>query len=204
MIRYSVLAREIFNPNYALFISTGDNVTFQPNPQSFINPDHLDVFKFVGRIIGKAICDGFLLDAHFTRSFYKHILGLPVSPHDLEAFDPEYHKTLQQILTTPLEDLCLDLVFAADCNDFGKVDVVDLVPDGRNIPVTDANKEEYVKMIANFRMTSSIRPQVLLKSQLHSSFNILNIYINFLFDSCLHNIRSWLFWMGFMTLYRLS
>ncbi|KAJ1407596.1 hypothetical protein B484DRAFT_337177 [Ochromonadaceae sp. CCMP2298] len=75
---YSVLAREIFNPNYALFTSPA-SVTFQPNPQSFVNPDHLSYFKFVGRVIGKAICDGQLLDAHFTRSFYKHMLGLPVS-----------------------------------------------------------------------------------------------------------------------------
>jgi hypothetical protein len=30
---YSVLAREIFNANYALFSATSDSVTFQPNPQ---------------------------------------------------------------------------------------------------------------------------------------------------------------------------
>ena len=35
--------------------------------------NHLDYFKFVGRVIGKAVADGHLLDAHFTRSFYKHI-----------------------------------------------------------------------------------------------------------------------------------
>ena len=68
---YSVLAREIFNANYALFTATSDSVTFQPNAQSYINPEHLSYFKFVGRVIGKAICDGQLLDAHFTRSFYK-------------------------------------------------------------------------------------------------------------------------------------
>jgi hypothetical protein len=29
----------------------------------------------VGRIIGKAVFDGHLVDAHFTRPFYKHMLG---------------------------------------------------------------------------------------------------------------------------------
>ena len=72
---YSVLAPEVFNAGYVLFVTTGDGVTFQPNPNSYVNPDHLSYFKFVGRIIGKAICDGHLMDAHFTRSFYKHILG---------------------------------------------------------------------------------------------------------------------------------
>ena len=75
VVQYSVLAREIFNAGYVLFITTGDGVTFQPNPNSYVNPDHLSYFKFIGRIIGKAICDGHLMDAHFTRSFYKHILG---------------------------------------------------------------------------------------------------------------------------------
>jgi E3 ubiquitin-protein ligase HUWE1 len=48
-------------------------------------------------VIGKAICDGQLLDAHFTRSFYKHMLGLPVSVGDLEAIEPDYFKSLQQV-----------------------------------------------------------------------------------------------------------
>jgi hypothetical protein len=157
---YGVLAREIFNPNYALFTSSGDNVTFQPNAQSYINPDHQSYFKFVGRIIGKAICDGHLLDAHFTRSFYKHMLGLPVSVVDLEAIDPEYFKSLKQILDTPLDLLGLDLTFSAESNDFGVVSTVDLIPQGRNVEVTDDTKHEYVKLLAHHRMTTAIRKQV--------------------------------------------
>jgi hypothetical protein len=75
---FEILAREIFNPNYALFTATEDGCTFQPNPNSSINPDHLRYFRFVGRIVGKAVVDGFLLDAHFTRSLYKHMLGIKV------------------------------------------------------------------------------------------------------------------------------
>jgi E3 ubiquitin-protein ligase HUWE1 len=64
---YLVLSREIFNPNYCLFLAAGDGVTFQPNPLSNINSNHLDYFKFVGRVIGKALVDGQLMDGHFTR-----------------------------------------------------------------------------------------------------------------------------------------
>ena len=78
---FGILAKEMFNPNYALFTSTEDGCTFQPNQHSSINPDHLSYFQFVGRIVGKAVADGFLLDAHFTRSLYKHMLGLKVSGH---------------------------------------------------------------------------------------------------------------------------
>jgi len=36
-------------------------------------------------VIGKAISDEMLMDAHFTRSFYKHMLGIPVDYVDIEA-----------------------------------------------------------------------------------------------------------------------
>lgn len=48
--------------------------------------------------VGKALFDGQLLDAHFTRSFYKHILGVKVTYHDIEAIDPSYYKNLKWML----------------------------------------------------------------------------------------------------------
>lgn len=157
---YSVLAREIFNPDYALFISSGDMVTFQPNPRSYLEPQHLSYFKFVGRIIGKAICDNQLLDAHFTRSFYKHILGASVTFHDLEAIEPEYYKSLKQMLETPLDLIGVELTFTAETDNFGVVETSDLVPNGSNIDVTDENKHDYVRLLAHHRMTTSIKVQI--------------------------------------------
>lgn len=79
-----VMAREIFNPNLALFVSVPEGgTTFQPNPNSIVQNDtgvsHLEFFKFVGRVVGKALYDGQLMDAYFTRSFYKHMLGQPLT-----------------------------------------------------------------------------------------------------------------------------
>lgn len=81
---WQVMAREIFNPNLALFVSVPEGgTTFQPNPNSVVQSDtgvsHLEFFKFVGRLVGKALYDGQLMDAHFTRSFYKHMLGQPLT-----------------------------------------------------------------------------------------------------------------------------
>ena len=44
------------------------------------------------RQVGKALFDGQLIDAYFTRSFYKHLLGAPLTYVDLEAVDPDYYK----------------------------------------------------------------------------------------------------------------
>ena len=76
---YLIMSREIFNPNYALFMTTPqDRVTYTINQLSYYNNEHLSYFRFVGRIIAKAIYDNKLLECYFTRSFYKHITGQPV------------------------------------------------------------------------------------------------------------------------------
>ncbi|ORX45978.1 hypothetical protein BCR36DRAFT_332465 [Piromyces finnis] len=157
---FSALARQMFNPDYALFKpSAVDRVTYQPNRNSWINPDHLSFFKFVGRIIGKAIYDGRCLDCYFTRSFYKHILNIDVDYKDIEAIDPEYFKSLEWILHNDITDV-LDLTFSLEIDEFGKKSIIDLKPDGRNIPVTEDNKVEYVKLVTEQRLTVAIKKQI--------------------------------------------
>ena len=80
------MAREMFNPNFSLFVPVPEGgTTFQPNPNSIVQNDaarhtnHLDFFKFVGRIVGKALFDGQFVDAYFTRSLYKHMLDMPLT-----------------------------------------------------------------------------------------------------------------------------
>ena len=157
---FSVLGKQMFNPNYALFKpSAVDKVTYQPNRSSWINPDHLLYFKFVGRIIGKAIYDSRLLDSYFTRSFYKHMLGISVDYKDMEAIDPEYYKSLEWILKNDITGV-LDLTFSSDIDDFGQKKIVDLKPDGRNLPVTEENKQDYVSLITEMRLTTAIKDQI--------------------------------------------
>ena len=157
---FSALALQMFNPDYALFRpSAADKVTYQPNRASGINPDHLFYFKFVGRIIGKAIFDGRLLDAYFTRSFYKCMISAPVDHKDMEAIDPGYYKSLDWILNNDITDV-LDLTFSMELDDFGRQKVIDLKPDGRNIAVTEPNKIEYVRLVTEQRLVVAINEQI--------------------------------------------
>ncbi|KAL8278589.1 hypothetical protein RQP46_009081 [Phenoliferia psychrophenolica] len=157
---FSVLARQMFNPGYALFQpQAADALTYQPNKSSSINPDHLSFFQFVGRIIGKALHDQRILEAYFSRSVYKHMLGKPVDHNDLESIDPEYHKSLVWMLENDIDGI-LDLTFSVERDDFGVTEVVDLVPDGRNVAVTNENKAEYVRLIADQRLSTEIKDQI--------------------------------------------
>lgn len=157
---YTILARQIFDPNYVLFTrSAAKSATYQPDKRSYINREHLENFRFVGRIIGKAIYDGQLLDAYFTRSFYKHILGLKPTYHDIEAQDPEYYKSLKWMLENNIDGI-LDYTMSAEYDEFGKQTIVDLMPDGRNIPVVEENKADYVRLVTEVRMTKTIEKQI--------------------------------------------
>ena len=79
---FTKLSHEIFNPMYALFIPAAHGYAYQPSPHSSINPEHLKYFSFIGRVVGKALFDGQLLDAHFTSSFYKHMVNEPLNYED--------------------------------------------------------------------------------------------------------------------------
>lgn len=117
---FQILARQMFDPNYCLFQPcAADRLTYQPNKASSINPEHLSFFKFVGRIIGKAIYDGRLLDAYFARSLYRQILGKPVDYRDVEWVDPEYYKSLCWILEN--DPTPLDLTFSVEADEVSKV-----------------------------------------------------------------------------------
>uniref|UniRef100_A0A1I8AYZ7 HECT-type E3 ubiquitin transferase n=1 Tax=Meloidogyne hapla TaxID=6305 RepID=A0A1I8AYZ7_MELHA len=143
---YQVITREIFNPNYALFINApGDRVTYMINKSSYVNPEHLDYFKFVGRLIAKAIYDNKQLDFKYQ---------------DIESEDPEIFKSLEFLLKNSIEDLGYDLMFCVEVEEFGVRSTRQLKENGSKILVTDANKQEYVHLMCQMKMTGSIRQQL--------------------------------------------
>uniref|UniRef100_A0A8C3F9L9 E3 ubiquitin-protein ligase HACE1 n=1 Tax=Chrysemys picta bellii TaxID=8478 RepID=A0A8C3F9L9_CHRPI len=138
---FDILSNEIVNPDYALFTQSADGTTFQPNSNSSVNPDHLNYFRFAGQILGLALNHRQLVNIYFTRSFYKHILGIPVNYQDVASIDPEYAKNLQWILDNDISDLGLELTFSVETDVFGAMEEVPLKPGGASILVTQDNKE---------------------------------------------------------------
>lgn len=163
---YQVMSREMFNPGISLFeaVPQGSS-TYQPNPNSIVQTDqargisHLDYFKFVGHVVGKALLDNQIIDAHFTRSFYKHMLGQPLTYRDIEGVDPDFFKNLSWMLENDIDGV-LDLTFSEESDFFGQKSIVELCPNGANTKVTDQNKRDYVDAVARHRMTNAIQPQI--------------------------------------------
>jgi hypothetical protein len=63
------------------------------------NPTFSYLARFVGTIAGKAVADGCLLGVHFTRLFYKRVLGRPVTYHDMASHDVQFYKSLCWVST---------------------------------------------------------------------------------------------------------
>lgn len=52
---FLIISKEMFNQDYALFEQSSSGNTYHPSSKSYVNPDHLRYFKFIGRIVGKAL-----------------------------------------------------------------------------------------------------------------------------------------------------
>lgn len=156
---FFLLSHEMFNPFYCLFeYSAHDNYTLQINPHSGINPEHLNYFKFIGRVVGLAIFHRRFLDAFFIGALYKMMLSKAVSLSDMEGVDADFHRSLQWMLDNPIEGV-LEQTFSTEDERFGQTTIEDLKPGGRDIEVTDGNKKEYVEMMVKWRIQKRVDEQ---------------------------------------------
>uniref|UniRef100_A0A674JWZ3 HECT-type E3 ubiquitin transferase n=1 Tax=Terrapene triunguis TaxID=2587831 RepID=A0A674JWZ3_9SAUR len=110
---FFLLSHEVLNPMYCLFEYVGkDNYCLQINPASYINPDHLKYFRFIGRFIAMVSSNN---PCTSTIVLDKEILG-EIKSHDLK-------------------------------------------PNGSNILVTEENKEEYIRLVAEWRLSRGVEEQ---------------------------------------------
>ncbi|XP_071551034.1 E3 ubiquitin-protein ligase SMURF2 isoform X3 [Panulirus ornatus] len=154
-----LLSHEMLNPYYGLFQYSRDDIyTLQINPDSSVNPEHLSYFHFVGRVIGMAIFHGHYIDGGFSMPFYKMLLNKLIVLDDIEAVDPDLHRSLNWMLENDITDI-IDNTFTVEHESFGVLQMRELKPDGSNIVVTEDNKKEYVKLYVNYRFMQGIEQQ---------------------------------------------
>uniref|UniRef100_A0A674BE16 HECT-type E3 ubiquitin transferase n=1 Tax=Salmo trutta TaxID=8032 RepID=A0A674BE16_SALTR len=157
---FFLLSHEVLNPMYCLFEYAGkDNYCLQINPASYINPDHLKYFKFIGRFIAMSLFHGKFIDTGFSLPFYKRILNKPLALKDLESIDTEFYNSLIWIKDNNLEECGLEMFFSVDKEILGEVTTHELKPDGGNVLVTEENKEEYIRLVAEWRLSRGVEEQ---------------------------------------------
>eukprot|EP01022_Parablepharisma_sp_SALTPOND_P015755 TRINITY_DN2254_c0_g1_i2.p1 TRINITY_DN2254_c0_g1~~TRINITY_DN2254_c0_g1_i2.p1 ORF type:complete len:3562 (+),score=437.62 TRINITY_DN2254_c0_g1_i2:2957-13642(+) len=155
---YTTLSRAMFNPIIGLFKKSAHGNTYQPDPKSVIEPNHLNYFKFIGRIIGKALLDGQYLECYFTRALYKTLVGQPLTIQDMQDYDPELYKSLLWIRDNDVTDLDCNFTYTIDY--FGRLETKDLIEDGKNVKVTNENKQLFIVKMCKAMLQDVIRPQI--------------------------------------------
>uniref|UniRef100_A0A8C3APX3 E3 ubiquitin-protein ligase n=1 Tax=Cyclopterus lumpus TaxID=8103 RepID=A0A8C3APX3_CYCLU len=157
---FFLLSHEVLNPMYCLFEYAGkDNYCLQINPASYINPDHLKYFKFIGRFIAMALFHSKFIDTGFSLPFYKRILNKPLALKDLESIDPEFYNSLMWIKDNNIEECGLEMFFSVDKEILGEISTHELKTGGGDLQVTEENKEEYIRLVAEWRMSRGVEEQ---------------------------------------------
>ncbi|XP_043191371.1 ubiquitin-protein ligase E3B-like [Amphibalanus amphitrite] len=155
--------RRVFDPSLSLFQTTSEQRLY-PSPASSVHHDHLQLLEFVGKMLGKAVYEGIVVDVPFAPFFLSELLGhshknLYCSVDELPSLDPELYKNITYIKRYDGDVQDLGLTFSYDQDVMGQLVTHDLIPGGRVIPVTNENKIQYVYHLAHFRMQTQIKEQ---------------------------------------------
>ncbi|KAK6625595.1 hypothetical protein RUM43_005894 [Polyplax serrata] len=155
--------KRVFNPSLNLFRVTSEERLY-PSPTSHLQDHHLQLFEFVGRMLGKAVYEGIVVDVPFASFFLSQLLGqqhqaLYSSIDELPSLDQDLYRSLTFIKHHQGDIQDLDLTFSVDEDYLGKIVTHELVPGGRAIPVTNENKINYIHLMSHFRMHTQIKDQ---------------------------------------------
>jgi len=151
------LCKEMIDTNRGLWLANKKNELY-PNPHSYATEQHsLDWYRFIGRILGKAMYEGISVNVAFASFFLAKWLGKQESfLDDLESLDPELYKGLI-FFKHYTGDLHLN--FTVNIEDSGIHKTIDLIPDGSNVAVTCENRLQFINLMSQYRVSERIELQ---------------------------------------------
>ncbi|KAI9319767.1 hypothetical protein BX666DRAFT_1916034 [Dichotomocladium elegans] len=156
----SLLVNDVFRPSMGLFSTTrSTNLSYPASTSSVHGDGHIRVFEFIGKVVGKAVYEGILLDVQFASFFLAKVLGRNVFLEELRELDEDIWRNLIFVKRYEgcVEDL--GLYFATDEEAFGRVTTHELKYGGKNLPVTNENRVDYVYRMADYKLNQQIREQ---------------------------------------------
>jgi len=156
---FQLIMAQIFDVAYGMFEYDADTRVFWFNRSSL--ESHRE-FQLIGVLIGVAIYNGVILDVRFPHVVYKKLMRQPLGVPDLQRAFPLVGRSLQQLLDfAPAEQveetfaLCMQVTY----EEFGERKVFDLVEGGGEVPVTGANRAEYVRLYTQYLLVDSVATQ---------------------------------------------
>ncbi|KAL1664383.1 HECT-domain-containing protein [Schizophyllum commune] len=156
---FTSLCKEVFDTDRGLWLANKKNELY-PNPHAYATESHsLNWYRFIGRILGKAMYEGILVDVAFAGFFLAKWLGRQSFLDDLASLDPDLYNGLIFLKNYDGDFEALTLNFTVAVEEFGEAKSVDLIPNGSNIPVTKENRLQYIHLVSHFKLTRQIKLQ---------------------------------------------
>lgn len=153
------IAKAAFSPEYGLFsqTSTSDRLLI-PNTAARFLENGIQMIEFLGRIVGKALYEGILLDYSFSHVFVHKLLGRYSFIDELSTLDPEIYRNLMYVKLYEGDVGELSLDFTVTEESLGKRYVIELKSGGKDISVTNENKLQYIHAIADYKLNRQMLP----------------------------------------------
>ncbi|XP_023244373.1 probable E3 ubiquitin-protein ligase HECTD2 [Centruroides sculpturatus] len=166
---FLLLIKQIFDPDYGMFVYHNKSRSYW---FSTCQSGNLREYNLIGVLMGLAVYNSIILDLHFPTACYKKLLSPPVVPQDLQqakvgvcSFSmkdfsevmPDVAVGLGELLSyegNVEEDFCMN--FQVSVEEFGEMKTHVLKTEGENIPVTNENREEYVKLYMDLILNKAI------------------------------------------------
>lgn len=155
------LIKEAFNPQISrdgivgpLFIETPLQ-TLAVNTNLGPSPLALSHYRFLGRVLGKAVYESILVEPQFCLPFLNQLLGQHNTVDDLKNIDPIYHKhlcSLRKMSGEEIASLGLTFELTVSSSDGTSSRSIELVPGGSSLPVTGENVIRYIHLVAHRRL----------------------------------------------------
>eukprot|EP00539_Tryblionella_compressa_P016401 CAMPEP_0178856842 /NCGR_PEP_ID=MMETSP0746-20121128/24153_1 /TAXON_ID=913974 /ORGANISM="Nitzschia punctata, Strain CCMP561" /LENGTH=344 /DNA_ID=CAMNT_0020523065 /DNA_START=45 /DNA_END=1078 /DNA_ORIENTATION=+ len=149
-----------FDLNFALFC-INDNNCMYPNPSSGAahGSDHIVLFEFLGRILGKSLYENITIQPPDFLSFLRGNYNYLHMFSDLSTMDSQLYNNLMFLKTYDgdAEDLCLSFTVTVD--DFGGTREIPLLPNGANIEVSNLNKHRYIGLVTKYYVVDRVKEQ---------------------------------------------
>ncbi|KAE8721910.1 E3 ubiquitin-protein ligase UPL7 [Hibiscus syriacus] len=104
------ISKAAFAPEYGLFsqTSTSDRLLI-PNAAARFLENGIQMIEFLGRVVGKALYEGILLDYSFSHVFVQKLLGRYSFLDELSTLDPELYRNVMYVKLYRRCSLCMPL-----------------------------------------------------------------------------------------------
>lgn len=126
-----------------------EEMQLYPNPNSAVlRPhDHLQLFRFLGMVVGKAVFEGITIEPQFSHFFLRKLLDAPHSFDDLRSLDAAFYRSMLFLKHFDGDFASLGLYFNVVVDELGRHRSIDLIPGGADVPVTASNRLAFMHLM---------------------------------------------------------